>query len=246
MKKLIIATLTATLLTAPAFAAIEDHPAPQELFTGNEQTMTESEIRAAYSELKDNYIELYMDWFNQEDSPSAPPQAQPQAPASQPTAQQATPSTTNVWTSDFYKDEFNNPTDRAYIINVTPFTGTFGNSATTDSELKAYVYSEPSSVSFTLIEYGDNIVKGDFSEPEIFDINVLTPTGETVLMQGSLYNGASGITLGDFSTRFNDILRTNGEVRVSMVSQRTATTKYFFTIPASDNFADLYASTFGA
>lgn len=241
MKKATIALLAAGILTVPTFGATI--PTPEEVYNSDIYSMGHSELLGEYENLYYQYQILYEEydalmWQQSEEGQAARNAMQDSSSAPASTAK-------SIWTADYYKDQFNNSTGRAYIINTEPFKGTFSNSAVTDrDDFKAYVYSEPDSVSFTLLEYGDTVVKGDWSDGESYSINVLTPSGESVAMQGMLYDGASGITLGEYSQRFNDILKEEGEVRVSMVSNKISTTKYFFVIPAAEGFSELYAETF--
>ena len=49
------------------------------------------------------------------------------------TAEAVNPSDTGIWEIRYYVDVFRNPTDKDYITNKEYFTGTFSNSAATDS-----------------------------------------------------------------------------------------------------------------
>lgn len=78
------------------------------------------------------------------------------------------------WKINYYVDEFGDPTSTGYITNKSSIFGTFSNSATTNSKLKAYfLISEDfdefgnkmnNSVSIKLFEYaGKTEVKGTIS-----------------------------------------------------------------------------------
>ena len=102
-------------------------------------------------------------------------------------------------------------------------------------------------VSISLLEYGDNLVHGYYSDGHVYEVNVLTSSGETIGMQGILAQGGSGILLNDYSARFIDLLKEGGELKVSMKeTNHGSMDTYLFTIPASSDFTDIYASTFGA
>lgn len=225
-----IAALAATLIVAPVYAVLPDtytSTDPNELNAINIYDLTEEELRTAYDALRLTYINLY-----------SQAQSQPQAPA-QPAPVNVV---SDVWDQTFYLDEFQNMTDRAYIYNKRHFTGTFSNTATTDSGLEAVAYIERDYVSISLLEYKRSLVTGYYTDGETYEVNVLTPTGETIGMTGMLYKGATGILLQDFSPRFIDLLKTGQEIKVSM---RAGTSSYYFVIPASSGFADMYQATFG-
>ncbi|MBQ9065065.1 MAG: hypothetical protein IJ123_06435 [Blautia sp.] len=223
MKRIIIASFMAALLTA-SVPAFEQYPDPSVINGIDTNTMSEEQIRIAYDDLKTAYERLYTEHFGH---------------------QEYKPQFGDIWAKRYYLDDFGNQTDKAYIINDNNFTGTFSNSATTDARLKAAVYVEPSSVSISLLEYDNSLVRGYYSRGQTFLISVQTQTEGTVEMQGILYQGASGILLGDYSTRFIDLLKTGGELKVFIKDAEDGMPSYLFTIPGSSDFANLYSSTFG-
>lgn len=219
MKRTIAALMIALAVTSPVYAA--QYPEPGTL--ADSSTMTEEQLRAAYDDLRINYTGLYLEHFGYKP-----------------------PISGDQWEVRYYLDEFNNPTDKQYIINKNNFSGTFSNSATTGAKLNAAVYVEYNMVSISLLEYGDNLVHGYYTDGQWYEVNVLTSSGETIAMQGILAKGASGILLNDYSARFIDLLKAGEELKVSIKESERGMNSYLFTIPASSDFADIYASTFGA
>ena len=218
MKRTIAALMIALAVASPVYA---DYPSPETLTDSS--AMTEDQLRIAYDDLKTNYSNLYTEHFGRQTQAG------------------------EQWETRYYLDEFGNQTDKPYIINRANFSGTFSNSATTDAKLKAAVYVEYNMVSIALLEYGDNLVHGYYSDGHFYEVNVLTSSGETIGMQGILAQGGSGILLNDYSARFIDLLKEGGELKVSMKeTTHGSMDTYLFTIPASSDFAEIYASTFGA
>lgn len=218
MKRTIVALMIALAITSPVYA---DYPSPETLTDSS--SMNEDQLRAAYDDLKIYYSDLYTEHFGRKTQAG------------------------EQWEMRYYLDEFGNQTDRPYVINRTNFSGTFSNSATTDAKLKAAVYVEQNMVSISLLEYGDNLVHGYYSDGHQYEVNVLTSTGDAIGMQGILAQGGSGILLNDYSARFIDLLKEGGELKVSMKeTTHGSMDTYLFTIPASSDFAEIYAATFGA
>lgn len=149
----------------------------------------------------------------------------------------------SIWTAKYYVDEFNQPTEDGYVTNKEYFVGTFSNSATTDSLLKAQLLLDDK-VAFKLYEYGSQIVKGYHSKGDVYIINVLSPSGEKYEMRGTLLNGNDRIFLSEsYVSTFFDILNENGEVRISM-KEKDGTSSYFFVIQESSGLEETYLQLF--
>lgn len=79
------------------------------------------------------------------------------------------------WHFDDFVDEFQQPTGRKFIATYS--YGTFSNSATSNSTLRACIQVTNSSVSIILWEYSDNIIRGAYSD-DIYYITILDEAGE--------------------------------------------------------------------
>lgn len=77
------------------------------------------------------------------------------------------------WIIKYYVDEFGDPTDEGYITQKSYSSGTFSNSATTNSELKWYFLIDNDSASISLREYGSYVVKGDY-DGDLYNIRIKT------------------------------------------------------------------------
>ena len=65
----------------------------------------------------------------------------------------------NLWSMDYYVDEFNQKTNEWYVTNNTLFLGKFNNSETSDSALTAQILVDKDSVAIILYEYAKKQVK---------------------------------------------------------------------------------------
>lgn len=147
-----------------------------------------------------------------------------------------------IWEMYYYVDEFNEPTEDWYIVNNDPVTGTFSNSATTNSDLALLVtYDYQNRIAFILYEYGKYQVKNVW-DTEAYRIVMRTPDGTDHEMKGYIYENGDRLVLDD--SYVDDVISAltgDGEISFYMQSERHETTRYLFTISAS-NFADKYNS----
>lgn len=88
------------------------------------------------------------------------------------------------WNVEYYVDDFNEKTDQAFVYSS--FEGTFSNSATTNSDLTAFVLVDSVMVSFKLLEYGSHLVKND----ELYKLKYKTDDG--TIGELSLFNSYEG------------------------------------------------------
>ena len=65
-----------------------------------------------------------------------------------------------MWKIAYFRDDFGDKTNEAYITNKNPIYGYFSNSATTNSNLKiSFIISGEKDVEVALFEYGTKLVK---------------------------------------------------------------------------------------
>ena len=88
------------------------------------------------------------------------------------------------WEIDYYVDDFGDPTDDAYIRGV--FSGTFSNTATSNSSLTVVVFYDPdeAAFSFRLLEYDRVRATYSGSEEDAIAFKFKTPDG--TVHEGSL------------------------------------------------------------
>ena len=100
------------------------------------------------------------------------------------------------WTIDYFVDEFHLPTDQGYINNNTNWTGSFSNSATTNSLLKCQMiiyrvlyedgYGTNDYVEIKLFEYGSSLVKNMSSSPQKYMVTMLDSEKNKTKFEASL------------------------------------------------------------
>lgn len=124
----------------------------------------------------------------------------------------------SIWEVKEYVDEFNDPTGEKYIV-AGPFEGTFSNSATTNSELKAYVFCDNEKVWLRLFEYGDSQVNNPNSEIREYQIKTKVgldhfPSERIFAFKGSISGGSGDMYI------YNQLYTDNysGELGASEIS----------------------------
>ena len=124
------------------------------------------------------------------------------------------------WKINYYVDEFGDPTSNGYISNKSSIFGTFSNSATTNSKLRAYfLISEDfddfgnkmnNSVSIKLFEYArKNEVKGSIVSKQYKML--VKHNGVKVNTKFTLYNYSDRASIkSDQVNEFIDLLKLGG------------------------------------
>lgn len=153
-----------------------------------------------------------------------------------------TTNATEVWYKDFYVDEFEQPMDEWFIGSNSYFSGTFNNSATTDSQLKVnMLYNMNNEFEIFLYEYGNRAVKNNSSTYyDEYSITMRTADGQDYNLSGIMYTGADRITIDNTSDveTILDALKGEGDVSFYIVNDQFTTSTYLFTIPTA-NFKEV-------
>lgn len=146
-----------------------------------------------------------------------------------------------IWEKRYYVDDFDIPTDEWYIANADVFSGTFSNSATTDSKLYAYILVDESDVSIILYEYGRNQVKNSSSRyDEDYDIMIRLDDDTRTEIKGAIYPGNDRITIDSkYKSKVIDALKNSKNVMFRITQSDRTTTTYLFTADCA-NFKDVY------
>lgn len=117
------------------------------------------------------------------------------------------------WALQHYVDDFGDATEDAYLSRTV--SGTFSNSATTNSELNVKFLVEKGKVSIKLYEYGDNVVNGSQSYPDEYEIKVRNDQGETFEFKAE--NWSDRLNLGSsHSKRLITLLLESKSLRFSI------------------------------
>ncbi len=149
------------------------------------------------------------------------------------------PAKKELWVKEYYVDEFNQETDEWYIINKTPFVGTFSNSATTDSGLTAEILVDAENTAIVLYEYTRSMVKNSYSDANEYTIVMKAQNGEKHEMKGYMYSDGDRIII---DSKDQQIVKNalKGKENVSFYiydTDRSVTNYLFVAIPS--NFAEL-------
>lgn len=145
-----------------------------------------------------------------------------------------------IWKQAFYVDEFNNPTDETYITTKEYCVGTFSNSATTNSKLKACFLIDNNRVAIVLLEYGSLRVKA-YSYTS-YDIIMQTDDGVKTNLKGEMYKQGDRVYITDlYENTVINALKTSKSVSFYLKDNVSVSSSYLFTVETG-NFADIYAT----
>lgn len=148
------------------------------------------------------------------------------------------------WEKRYYVDEFNNPTDKAFIASTATISGTFSNSATTNSKLEAFIRVDNEDFQIMLWEYGSHLVKA--SSTTDYEIRILLPDGTREYFTGTMYKNGQVIYFHDYNAILTLLKNTTGVLKFYIVenSKYGFQSTYSFEVN-STGFKDLYYETFG-
>lgn len=145
------------------------------------------------------------------------------------------------WTIGYYVDEFDQPTNQAFVTNAEYYIGKFSNSATTDSLLYAQVLVDKDDIAIFLYEYGRSLVKNSSSRSnEWYNITIKTSDGKKTTFEGVIYTGGDRIFFYDEDeSAVLQILKSGKTVSFYIEEHDRTVCNYLFTLESS-NFAELY------
>lgn len=155
------------------------------------------------------------------------------------------PDNTGIWEKAYYVDEFNAPTDSAYIRNKTMIKGTFSNSATNNSlvNVRLLIDERPA---IMLWEYGSNQVKNSVSSTRQYQIIIKDESGEKTSFFGSI--PSKGDRIFPYSSENDavliDMLKKPQVLNFYIEDMRYGNDKYRFDVDTI-GFANIYAAVFG-
>lgn len=162
-------------------------------------------------------------------------------------ADPAAASTLGLWSVNYYVDDFQQPTEDWYITTNTQFSGTFSNSATTNSNLLAQVaYDYQDNITIFLWEYGRSQVKNSSSNyVDEYDITMRDQNGADQKLSGTVYCGGDRVVIeGADKDQVVTAMKQPGTVSFHIVESDRTTTSYLFSIE-TDNFASVYDAQMG-
>lgn len=151
-----------------------------------------------------------------------------------------------IFTISYYVDEFKQPTKNGYVINEAIISGTFSNSATTDSTLYVQLLADKEHITIFLYEYGSYLVKNSSSyNVDKYNITMKTADGTKHSLKGTIYCGGDRLVIDSkYKAKVLEALKSGEEISFYIVEADRSTTTYLFTINSS-NFSDKYTQLFG-
>ena len=170
-----------------------------------------------------------------------PPNPVPTNPA--PTTPLPTqPSQQKIWQKYYYVDEFNTPTDKAYISNQNDFVGTFSNSATKNSKLCARFLIDEDNLAVKLWEYGWSEVNA-YSTTN-YDITILDDNGNKHYTRGVMWENTERIFfVNNTDNILINLLQRNEKLKIYIQedSEYGYSSTYLFEVVCG-NFNSIYST----
>lgn len=141
----------------------------------------------------------------------------------------------DIWTIKYYVDEFGAETDHEYLTFNELISGTFSNTATTNSDLLVsfLIDKTDDTIAIKLFEYGTNCVKSSFTD---YNIVMKDSSGEKINFPGKIFNNGDRIFVGGDFTILLDAFRTGEDIDFYIEESDHPTTNYLFTVPGDPDF----------
>lgn len=146
---------------------------------------------------------------------------------------------TDNLTIKHYVDRFGDSTNDTYISQREKQSGTFSNSATTNSRMSWYIIISGSEVSFVIFEYDDNQLRGSSEFPDKYSIFVKDDKEQTHVFTGE--NRSDRISLKENHIQdFKKLLSISGQLKI-VIRENTSYTasEYNLGILECGNYDDL-------
>lgn len=140
----------------------------------------------------------------------------------------------------YYVDEVGDPTDNGYISNKGVSTGTFSNSATTNSGMRWYIIVSENEISFVIFEYGRLRLTGSSGYPDNYRVYIKDANGEMHTFSGE--NSSDRIAITSNRRDVLNILLQNKPVKISIneVSEYSTSSYNLGTLDCT-GFSELYS-----
>lgn len=156
-----------------------------------------------------------------------------------------------IWKIKYYIDSFGDFTDEGYITNSQVISGSFSNSATTNSELGvSFLITDKDNLAIMLYEYMRNTpVKDDGlyivtikdATNNIYKLNTFNHSDRLVFTGSGYYDKTGNNLIEKSHARMMwNILIKGGEVKFRIEKADRSTTTYNFSIPNTEGLEQLY------
>lgn len=146
---------------------------------------------------------------------------------------------TGMWKTQFFVDDFGEPTTQGYIINKSKIRGVFSNTATQDSKLDVdFVITNSDNISIMLYEYaGNNPVKG-YSYNK-YKILMQDKDGNRFTLEATNYSERLSCNSSD-SEKIHKALLKGGDIKFRIIEKKTPTTNYSFSTGNAEWYNNAY------
>lgn len=146
---------------------------------------------------------------------------------------------TGMWQNNYYVDNFGEKTKKKYITSTHTISGTFGNTATQDSELNVtFLINSASDISIQLYEYaGNNPVKAMSNDK--YAVRVKDKDGKKYELSATNYSDRISLDSDDARLVHKALLK-GGQIQFWIQEVETPTTQYQFSIENADWYDNAY------
>ena len=146
----------------------------------------------------------------------------------------------NLWSVNYYVDNFNQPTEDRFITTQKLFAGTFNNSVATNGALGARLVVDPDYITITLHSYQDINPDKNVGFDKTFNITMRTSDGTDHNLSGIFYSQNDRIFVDDvYRDEVLAALMEEGNITFYLENADNRIENYLFTI-IPDNFKTLY------
>lgn len=139
----------------------------------------------------------------------------------------------NKWYSGNYVDDFGDPTGEGFIGYST--TGSFSNSATSNSNLNVKILVDDNSFGIELMEYSDNPVSYFYTEALI---RVKSSYGNVTSFRGNINKQLARLYINDYSQMIRLFRYSTGDIKF-VIKESKGFSEYKFSVSA-DCFTKRY------
>lgn len=121
----------------------------------------------------------------------------------------------------YFVDSFGDPTNKGFISQKDYSSGTFSNSATTNSKIFWYVILAKDQAAFVIYEYERTRITGSSAYPNLYSVSIKTEDGKVETFKCQNFSDRISVDKSDLQ-RFTDTLLKEGIIKISIVED----TKY--------------------
>ena len=148
-----------------------------------------------------------------------------------------------MWMIKYYVDEFNLPTDDAYITNTDWTTGIFSNSAASRKKLNVSFLIDKEDLAIQLYEYGNNLVKNTWSTNYVHSYNVVVMGSDKVKhqLEGYYFKDGDRMFFSDEDEAIIlNLMKQDSAIYFSIVDKERSANQYSFSIENCSYFSRAY------